>query len=493
VKRDPGRTTVSSSLGSYGARLLAGCRRATAVQRIRRQSGSLPPCSRNASHCFPGIQAGDESDLNGARGQNNLRRTPRVRITGGVGIFSGKEATMKPMDEFSTQRASMTATLLCGVCLYLCQAQPASGIEKSFASTNRPAEPVRLIFLHHSTGQNWLADDQGGLGVALRDNNYFVSDSNYGWGPDGIGDNTDIGDWWLWFRGPDSAKYLNAVYAEDNQNCDYSRMGSSPGGENQVVMFKSCFPNSGLRGSPGDPIPAIADNPLRGQDAGSEYHTVANAKGIYLDLLDYFRTRPDRLFVVITAPPLSEPTYAGNARALNEWLLWEWRKDYVVGNVFVFDFYNVLTSNGGDPNTNDAGRETGNHHRWWNGAVQHKSDDGSDVSAYPSSSSDDHPSPAGSKKATIEFVPLLNGALGAWRAIQRPVPAITAIQVNPPRVELALANLVAGGTYHVERSPGLPASGWTEATVFVSSAGTTNWWEPMSSGSASQFYRVWCP
>ena len=52
-----------------------------------------------------------------------------------------------------------------------------------------PAAPVKLIFVHHSTGGNWLADpnsDQpyGGLGIALRDNNYFASATNYGWGPD---------------------------------------------------------------------------------------------------------------------------------------------------------------------------------------------------------------------------------------------------------------------------------------------------------------------
>ena len=51
-----------------------------------------------------------------------------------------------------------------------------------------PAAPVKLIFIHHSTGGNWLADpngDQpyGGLGRALMDNNYYVSAANYGWGP----------------------------------------------------------------------------------------------------------------------------------------------------------------------------------------------------------------------------------------------------------------------------------------------------------------------
>jgi len=59
--------------------------------------------------------------------------------------------------------------------------------------------------------------------------------------------------------------------------------------------------------------PTLDIDPLRDQDAGSEFHTVANAKGLYLDLLHYFATRPDKLFVAITAPPLSDSTWADNA------------------------------------------------------------------------------------------------------------------------------------------------------------------------------------
>ncbi len=239
-----------------------------------------------------------------------------------------------------------------------------------------PAQPVRLIFIHHSTGENWLSDDNGGLGLALRDNNYFVSDTNYGWGPNSIGDQTDIGHWWLWFRGPDSNEYMNALYAEGDQHCDYSRLSESPGGDNEIVMFKSCFPNSALQGNPSDPVSPIASNPLRGQDSGSEYHTVANAKGIYIDLLEYFRNHQEKLFIVITAPPLSNPEYSSNARAFNQWLVNDWLDGYPYSNVFVFDFYNVLTTNGGSPNVNDLGWVTGNHHRLWSGAISHSFDGG---------------------------------------------------------------------------------------------------------------------
>ncbi len=272
------------------------------------------------------------------------------------------------------------------------------------------SQPVHVVFIHHSTGENWLNDDNGGLGIALRDSNYYVSDTNYGWGPNSIGDYTDIGHWWLWFRGPNSNAILNALYSENEQNCYYSRFSNVLAGENEVIMLKSCFPNSALLGNPNDPIPPIENNPLKGQGSDSEYHTLANAKGIYLDLLEYFRIRLDKLFVIITAPPLSDPIYADNTRAFNNWLTHDLLSNYPFNNVFIYDFYNVLTTNGGSPDVNDLNQETGNHHRLWCGLVQHKTDGDDDIDPnvleYPSG--DDHPSRAGSLKATAEFLPLLN-------------------------------------------------------------------------------------
>jgi len=294
------------------------------------------------------------------------------------------------------------------------------------ASVDPPEDPVRLIFIHHSCGSNWLSDGNGGLGIALRDNNYFVSDTNYGWGPDEIGSSTDIGHWWLWFRGPDSAEYLSALYAESDQHSTYSRMSTTVSGENEVVMFKSCYPNSALKGNVDDPVPTIDDNPLRGESYGSQHHTVANAKGIYIDLLEYFETRSDKLFIVVTAPPLMDGTYADNARAFNNWLVNNWLADYTVGNVFVFDFYNVLTTNGGDTGTNDSGFESGNHHRWWNGGIQHKTDgdDDADPNVLEYSSGDNHPSKAGNEKATAEFTPLMNNVYSAFQ-----VPELTGLAI----------------------------------------------------------------
>ncbi len=255
---------------------------------------------------------------------------------------------------------------------------------------NPPTDTVKLVFIHHSCGENWLGDGNGGLGIALRGNNYFVSDTNYGWGPDGIGDRTDITDWPEWFRGPHSSTYLSALYTEyGDHSYNYSRLTDpDPGRENEIIMFKSCFPNSNLEGNPDDP-------PAPG--AGL---TVSNAKYIYNDLLSYFTTRQDKLFVVITAPPVQDPTYAANARAFNTWLVEDWLYDYSHNNVAVFDFYNVLT----DPD---------NHHRFHNGAIEYINDRGGDTLYYPTG--DDHPSSTGNQKASAEFVPLLNVFFHRWR------------------------------------------------------------------------------
>jgi hypothetical protein len=261
-------------------------------------------------------------------------------------------------------------------------ATPAASADATATGTTRGGL-TRLVFIHHSTGENWLADDNGGLGKALAAGGFAVSDTNYGWGPGAIGDRTDIGNWWEWFRGPDSEAIMAAVYAESGQNCAYARTGPTAGsGENEIVVFKSCFPNSALRGNPGDPVPAIADNPLKGVDSGSEDHTVANAKGIYIDLLEYFAAHPEKLFVVVTAPPLSDATYADNARAFNDWLTGDWLAGYAGDNVAVFDLHGVLTEGG----------------------------------PYFSAEGDDHPSQAGNRKATEAFVPWLDEAVARWRA-----------------------------------------------------------------------------
>jgi len=291
------------------------------------------------------------------------------------------------------------------------------------ANSDPPASVVKLISIHHSTGGNWLAapnEEQpyGGLGSALMNNNYFVSATNYAWGPESIGDRTDIPNWPEWFTGPNSATILAALYAENNQNIDgfgdWPRLATDPGGENKVIMFKSCFPNSDLFGEPTDP-PAPEPN---------DQYTVSNAKAVYNNLLTYFQTRQDKLFVVITAPPQNRNNYAedyqtpehraANARAFNNWLVNEWLSGYPYKNVCVFDYFNVLTAQD-------------NHHRYNNGVIEHVTNTDYNFSAYPNSEWDSHPNTTGQLKATEEFVPLLNYYYNRFAGSpDNPVPNIRA-------------------------------------------------------------------
>jgi hypothetical protein len=293
---------------------------------------------------------------------------------------------------------------------------------------------VRLVFIHHSVGENWLNPDLesgGALFTVLNTNNYFVSDTYYGWGPvdpdlgDNIGSHTDIGHWYNWFLGPHSGTNLASLYTQTGSftNPEWVNSAADPGGQNQIVMFKSCYPNSAvLSGNSADPPrkSSLGDpNPIWGRDTGeSDFYTVSNVKGMYRDLLSYFATHQDKLFILITSPPVNpaDETIPGSidrARAVNTWLVHHWLDDYPYNNVAVFDFFNVLTSNGGNVDTNDLGAAGGNHHRLHNGQVRHTIQDSGNYSAY--ASGDSHPTAAGSQKATGEFVPLLNIAYHAWQ------------------------------------------------------------------------------
>ena len=243
-------------------------------------------------------------------------------------------------------------------------------------------QPVKLIFIHHSTGENWLTDGYGDLGRTLGENNYFVSDTNYGWGPIGIGDRTDIPNWIEWFASDETPTYMNALFNEGGQNSSYTRSLFDPGGENEIIMFKSCFPNSDLYGNPNDPPGDYEDI------------TVSGAKYVYNTILQYFATRPDKLFIAITAPPLSDSTNAVNARAFNNWLVNDWLAGYEGSNVVVFDFYDVLTG-----------------------------PSGGDTLYYPSD--DDHPSAEGSRVAAEAFVPQLNDAYNWWQAGDTSAPPVS--------------------------------------------------------------------
>lgn len=245
----------------------------------------------------------------------------------------------------------------------------------------KPASPVRLVFIHHSCGQNWLADGDGGLGVALNANNYYVSDTSYGWNAepgDNLGTTTDTTNWPLWFN---DTKMPYVYQTASHTTWDGNTL-ALPAGDNEIVMFKSCYPNSEVDSS------------------------IDDEKAIYSGLLTYFAAHQDKLFVLITPPGETDVSSSALTRELCDWLVNResgWLKDYAHKNVLVYDFYCTLS-------------ETGSHHTVTGGSETHVWDASYDgASPYHTNSGNDHPDSTGNQKATAEFIPLLNAAYNYWK------------------------------------------------------------------------------
>ena len=276
-----------------------------------------------------------------------------------------------------------------------------------------PTQTVRLVLVHHDTGTDWLDRTNGNLGENLGAQNYYVRDVSYGWdAPENpnIGDSTDIGQYWTWFADTTvqpngKARRQNiteALYTTDSKTADYPSDLLDPGGENTVILFMSSYENCAVKTDNGT-FPAA----LRGQPYTSPAHTLTNCKAMYEDMLAYFRTRPDKLFVVVTAPPLASavtsPADAANARALHDWLVFEWLQDlgWTNRNVYVWDMFNVLT-------------DEDNHHRYELGQVVHDQVGLSNTAAYPTSPVDSLPDGDGNYKSTTEILGVLNVFYNRW-------------------------------------------------------------------------------
>jgi len=124
------------------------------------------------------------------------------------------------------------------------QLQPSAG--ELPLNPDPPAKALRLVFIHHSTGEDWLNPDGGNLRQALNENDYYVTDTNYDWGPpdqdvqDGnpIGYHTDIGHWYNWFLGAHRDAYLQALYSNSHvSEAIGENTEPDPGGENTVVLY----------------------------------------------------------------------------------------------------------------------------------------------------------------------------------------------------------------------------------------------------------------
>jgi hypothetical protein len=279
-----------------------------------------------------------------------------------------------------------------------------------------PEETPKFVFVHASIGLMWLSRYSGQLVDTLGANNYFLSDYNFVNHPELPGH--DYCNWPAVFG---DAGLMEEILNHNGIEAGYDRPLADPGGENEVVMIKPCGTQYPIYGNPDDPPSGLHSCPMVGLPDGTwTTNSVVNVKQALIDSLAGFAQYPDKYFVVVTGPatPAEYDPDRENARAVAEWMRNEWLEGYEGDNVVVYDLYNVLTSNAegeGDacpenPDDSDVGLETGNHHRIWNGQVQHQVQYDQDYSAYCKG----HPERGGLLKATSEFVPLLNTYYNAW-------------------------------------------------------------------------------
>ena len=151
----------------------------------------------------------------------------------------------------SLNRKPIALSILIALFLIAAAPQPASNLQTDNSSP--PDEVVKLIFIHHSTGENWLTDGYGDLGAPWGRTIILSATPTTAGDLNAIGDRTDIPNWTEWFASANTPTYMNALFNETEQHASYTRTLADPGGENQIIMFKSCFPNSALEGSPNDP------------------------------------------------------------------------------------------------------------------------------------------------------------------------------------------------------------------------------------------------
>ena len=192
---------------------------------------------------------------------------------------------------------------------------------------------TNIIFLHHSTGRNLIV--QGNVRELFAQRGYAFWDHDYNTigltRPDGMrtGTSYDIPEVTPGVKGggntdPEGLAVLFAQPVHEPPDNAFSRLL-----QHEVVIFKSCFPNSAIKSE----------------------DMLAQHKRWYRDMRDVMDQHPDRIFIVVTSPPLhplgTNADEAHRARALANWLKSD---EYLAGhpNVFTFDFFDLLA----DPSTN---------------------------------------------------------------------------------------------------------------------------------------------
>ena len=201
--------------------------------------------------------------------------------------------------------------------LYTCISMPV--YDEPIESTG---DYTNIIFLHHSTGR--LLIEQGNVRPLLAELGYQFWDHGYNHEgliiPDGTpananyripgnrgNGNTDV----------DGLAELFTQPVTDPPSNAFSHLL-----QHEIIVVKSCFPNSAVESS----------------EMQEQFQTW------YLQMRDIMDQHTDHIFIIVTSPPLhpqqTNTDEARRARAIASWLKSD---EYLIGhpNVFVFDFFDL--------------------------------------------------------------------------------------------------------------------------------------------------------
>lgn len=188
-------------------------------------------------------------------------------------------------------------------------------------------DAVKIIFLHHSTGNNvWKGGVPQWFEKYNQDNgkNYQISERAFPSGKPYAWKNYPFDYWNIWVANAGSEPYMEEPTLEI----------LTPGYD--VIVFKHCYPVSAIMPDEGT------------ADTASEEKTLGNYKLQYAALKAKLRQFSDNKFIVWTGAALvagnTNEESAARAREFAEWVRDEW--DEPGDNIFVWDFFDLETEGG---------------------------------------------------------------------------------------------------------------------------------------------------
>ncbi len=296
------RATQFSISGEAGVSVVGGDARALTAISVSPATHTLSPGEQVDITATGRDQFGDPIDF-----------TPTWNVTGGIGSLGIVTAATSSTRRFTASAVgSGTVTATAGTIV---------GQTSITVTDPAPADLTNLFFLHHSTGNGFIeaGDMRGWLSTynAANGKSYALWDHGYNY--EGL--RNAVGTWTgTGYNIPDDNTDPDGLHNlwTTNNGARATIMTN-----HQVIAFKSCFPASAI-----------------GNAAELEQY-----KQYYRAMRTYFDAHPERLFVVMSTPPLhrlsTNVTEADNARAFANWLK---SAAYLSGhaNIVCFDLFDML-------------------------------------------------------------------------------------------------------------------------------------------------------